>query len=74
MRSKERKKEGIQAAITAAAVAAIRPIAVRQGKQLAERMLNPDGPAFAEQLDKIRARRRGGDGGSSGPGESGAGL
>ena len=72
VRAKERKKEGIQAALTAAAVAAIRPIALRQGKQLAERMLNPDGPGFQEQLDKIRARRR--DGGSGGSGESGAGL
>ena len=56
-RAKERKKEGLSAAITAVALSAIRPIAIRSGKQLAERMIDPNGPAFAEQLEKIRARR-----------------
>lgn len=56
-RAKERKKEGVSAAITAVALSAIRPIAIRSGKQLAERMIDPNGPAFAEQLEKIRARR-----------------
>lgn len=56
-RSKERKKEGITAAITAVALSAIRPVAIRTGRQMAERMLDPNGPAFAEQLEKIRARR-----------------
>jgi hypothetical protein len=56
-RQKERKKEGVVAGITAIALAAIRPIAIRSGKQLAERMLDPNGPAFAEQLGRIKARR-----------------
>jgi hypothetical protein len=56
-RSKERKKEGVTAAITAVALSALRPIAIRSGRQIAERMLDPNGPAFSEQLDKIRARR-----------------
>ena len=56
-RSKERTKEGVTAAITAVALSAIRPIAIRSGRQIAERMLDPNGPAFAEQLEKIRARR-----------------
>jgi hypothetical protein len=56
-RSKERKKEGIVAGVTALAVGALRPIAMRQGRQIAERMLDPDGPSFAEQLQKVRARR-----------------
>jgi hypothetical protein len=38
-------------------------------------MLDPNGPAFAEQLAKIRERRRSGGGGSSGgsggPGDAG---
>jgi hypothetical protein len=56
-RKKERSKEGIVAGITALAVAAIRPVAIRGGKQLAERMLDPNGPAFTEQLERIKARR-----------------
>ena len=56
-RAKERKKEGVAAAITAVALSALRPIAIRTGRQVAERMLDPNGPAFAEQLEKIRARR-----------------
>ena len=56
-RAKERKKEGVTAAITAVALSALRPIAIRTGRQVAERMLDPNGPAFAEQLEKIRARR-----------------
>jgi hypothetical protein len=65
-RAKERKKEGVTAAITGLALTALRPIALRQGRQIAERMLDPNGPAFAEQLGKIRARHGSGGGGSSG--------
>jgi len=57
-RAKDRKKEGVTAAITAVALSAIRPVAIRSGRQIAERMLDPNGPAFGEQLEKIRARRR----------------
>ena len=56
-RAKERRKEGVTAAISAIALSALRPIAIRTGKQVAERMLDPNGPAFTEQLEKIRARR-----------------
>jgi hypothetical protein len=66
-RAKVRKKEGITAAVTAIAVAALRPVAIRQGKQLAERILDPNAPAFNEQLAKIRARRAAPD--SAGAGE-----
>jgi hypothetical protein len=34
-----------------------RPLAVKYGRRMAEEMLRPDGPAFGEQLDKVRARR-----------------
>ncbi len=67
-RSKERKKEGITAAITAVALSAIRPVAIRTGRQMAERMLDPNGPAFAEQLEKIRARRAAPDSPTAGEG------
>ncbi|HEX2754502.1 MAG TPA: hypothetical protein VHM48_03505 [Candidatus Limnocylindrales bacterium] len=56
-RAKERKKEGVTAAIAAIALSALRPIAIRGGRQVAERMLDPNGPKFAEQLERIRARR-----------------
>jgi hypothetical protein len=67
-RAKERKKEGVTAAITGLALTALRPIAVRQGRQMAERMLDPNGPAFGEQLEKIRERRRSGGGSRGGSG------
>jgi hypothetical protein len=67
-RAKERKKEGVTAAITAVALSALRPIAIRTGRQVAERMLDPNGPAFAEQLEKIRARRAAPDSPSAGTG------
>ena len=70
-RAKERKKEGVTAAVTGLAVSALRPIAMRQGRQIAERMLDPNGPAFAEQLQKIRDRRRPGGGGPGAPDDAG---
>lgn len=77
-REKERKKEGLVAAATALALGALRPVTVRAGKNLAERMLNPDGPSFEEQLEKIRERRRAtkeaGEGSESEGGGTGAGL
>ena len=67
-RAKERKKEGVTAAITAVALSAIRPVAIRTGRQIAERMLDPNGPAFSEQLEKIRARRAAPDSPTAGEG------
>jgi hypothetical protein len=55
-RAKERKKEGIVAAGVALATGVLRPITLRAGKTLAERALDPDGPSFEAQLQKIRAR------------------
>jgi hypothetical protein len=34
-----------------------RPLATRYGRRLAEDLLRPDGAAFNEQLEKVRARR-----------------
>ena len=56
-RQNERKKEGVVAAATGLALTALRPIAMRGGRQIAERMLDPNQPAFNEQLAKVRARR-----------------
>jgi hypothetical protein len=66
-RKKERAREGVVAGITGLAVTALRPLATRGGRQLAERMLDPNQPAFNEQLEKIRQRRR--DGESAGGGK-----
>jgi hypothetical protein len=75
-RAKERKKEGLVAAATALALGALRPVTIRAGKTLAERMLNPDRPSFDEQMEKIRSRHRakGAAAGEAGGPESGAGL
>jgi hypothetical protein len=75
-RSKERKKEGILAGVVALGTTALRPVAMRTGRQLVERMLNPDGPSFEEQMKRIRERRRDkaeGRGDEGGP-TSGTGL
>ena len=74
-RAKERRKEGLVAAGLALAGNVLRPVTMRAGKTLAERVLDPDAASFQEQLDKIRARRSGEqpDAGEGGPG-GGAGL
>ena len=75
-RAKERKKEGALAAVVALGTTALRPVALRTGRQMVERMLNPDGPSFEDQMERIRNRRRdkteasGDDGGP----KSGAGI
>ncbi len=70
-RSKARKKEGAVAAVTAVVVAALRPIAIRTGRQMVQRMLDPNGPSFQEQLERIRERRKEGGTASGPPGEAG---
>jgi hypothetical protein len=61
----------------ALATGVLRPITLRAGKTLAERALDPDGPSFEAQLQKIRARHSGeppsGESGEGGP-RGGAGL
>ena len=69
-RQKVRKKEGVIAAATGLAITALRPIAIRSGRQLAERMLDPNQASFNEQLERIRERHRGGKGPGA-PGDAG---
>ena len=75
-RAKERKKEGMLAAAVALGTTALRPVALRTGRQLVERMLNPDGPSFEEQMERIRNRKKDGGEGSAADGgpRSGAGI
>ena len=56
-RAKERRKEGIQAAVVAVTLAALRPIGIQVGRRVAERMINPESTSFEEQLRRIRERR-----------------
>ena len=55
-RAKERRKEGLVAAVLGLATAAARPVALRAGKRVADQMMNPDATSFEAQLEKIRAR------------------
>jgi hypothetical protein len=66
-RKKERAKEGVVNGIMALVLTAARPVATRTGRQLAERMLDPNQPAFNEQLEKIRQRRRDASAGGEAP-------
>ena len=68
-RQKERKREGVVAAVTGLAITALRPIAMRTGRQIVERMADPNQASFTEQLERIRERRRGGKPGA--PGDAG---
>jgi hypothetical protein len=68
-RAKERRKEGLLAAGIALAGNVLRPVTIRAGKTLAERMLDPDAESIQEQLDKIRARH--GRGSGAGPDRGG---
>jgi hypothetical protein len=56
-RAKERRKEGFQAAALGLLLSVLRPVGTRAGRQVAERLMNPDEDAFQEQLQRIRERR-----------------
>ncbi|HET9344635.1 MAG TPA: hypothetical protein VFO05_02955 [Candidatus Limnocylindrales bacterium] len=77
-RAKERRKEGIVAGLTAIVVAALRPVGMRAGRQVAERMFDPGQAGFEEQLRRVRERRAttaaGAEAEAGGGPESGAGL
>ena len=53
----ERKQRDVAAIVGGLLLQFGRPFAIKYGRKLAEEMLQPDGPAFAEQLAKVRARR-----------------
>lgn len=54
----ERQSRDLRGALAAAAVALIRPVSIRVGRQLAERALDPDRPSFEEGLRKARERQQ----------------
>ena len=52
-----RKNRDVGLVLAGLLVSAGRPLAQRYGRQIAEQMLDPNGPGFAAQLEKVRARR-----------------
>jgi len=58
VRAKERRQEGLIAAISGLAVTTLRPLALRGGIRLAQRAFDPNQPLFNEQLERIRRRTR----------------
>ncbi|MES1239662.1 MAG: hypothetical protein ABUL57_02235, partial [Chloroflexota bacterium] len=52
----ERRERDLGAVAAGLLGGALRPVALRFGKQLAEQALNPDGPSFADGLRKARER------------------
>ncbi len=58
----ERKERGLGAVAALLLASAGKPVVQRYGRQLVEQLFSPDGPGFAAQLDKVRARRAGRDG------------
>ena len=55
----ERRDRDLRGALAAAAVALLRPVSIRVGRQLAERALDPDRPSFEAGLRRARERRAG---------------
>lgn len=55
----ERRDRDLGAAATGMLVSILKPVSVRFGKQLAERLLDPDAPSFADGLRKARVRQAG---------------
>ena len=52
----QRKERNLAAVLAMLLASAGRPVATRYGRQLVERLLEPDGESFAAQLEKVRAR------------------
>ncbi|MEZ0239197.1 MAG: hypothetical protein ACAH65_00220 [Chloroflexota bacterium] len=53
----ERRDRDLGAAATGMLVSILKPVSVRFGKQLAERLLDPDAPSFADGLRKAQVRQ-----------------
>ena len=66
-----RQERDLGAAAGGLVASLLKPVSIRLGRQLAERMLDPDGPSFADGLRRARARS---DGGATDAGTSAAGT
>jgi hypothetical protein len=58
----QRRERDLGAATAGIMASLLRPFAVRAGKQLAERLLDPDDQTFADALDRVRGRMSGSPG------------
>jgi hypothetical protein len=73
--AEKRKDRDLSAVIALALAGVAKPVAQRVGRQLVEQLFSPNGPGFAEQLERIRARQQsGGSNGTSASKDHGAGL
>lgn len=63
----ERRDRDLGGVVASLLASAGRPVAQRVGRQLVERLFEADGPGFAEQLEKVRARRAASGTGTRGP-------
>lgn len=52
-----RNERNLAAAAGGIAASLLKPVSIRLGRQLAERILDPDGPSFADGLRRARARQ-----------------
>ena len=66
-----RQERDLGAAAGGLVASLLKPVSIRLGRQLAERMLDPDGPSFVDGLSRARARS---DGGTTDAGTSAAGT
>jgi hypothetical protein len=53
----ERKQRDLPGSIAKLLTTFGQPLAKRYAGRVADQLMRPDGPSFAEQLDKVRARR-----------------
>ena len=56
----QRRDRDLGAAATGMLVSILKPVSIRFGRQLAERLFDPDAPSFAEGLRRARARQAAG--------------
>lgn len=63
----ERKERDLNAVAASLLSSVGKPVVQRYGKQLVEQLFAPDGPGFAAQLEKVRARRAAGEAASAEP-------
>jgi hypothetical protein len=68
----ERRERDLNAVAAGLLGSVGKPIIQRYGRQLVEQLLEPDGPGFAEQLEKVRDRRAAAGAPDAGPQEGSA--
>ena len=61
-KSKARKERDLGAVAAVLLSNALKPASTKAGKELAARLISPDGPSFSEAVERVRARRAAGKG------------